>query len=129
MPDFIALTRDVLEKGRSVRFQVWGSSMTPFIKDGDVITIVPVSAESDIGLGKVVAFLHPWLTGRRLVVHRVVGRRGSSFLIRPDHALGHDPFAYKLCDILGRVVRVEISGTHYSSRFRQGREEIDFHRR
>jgi len=111
MPDFIALMRDVLDKGRSVRFQVWGTSMTPFIRDGDVITVAPVSAERDIGLGEVVAYLQPLPTGQWLVVHRVVGRRGSSFHIRADYALG----VYCLPPvrpehILGRVVRIERGG-------------------
>jgi len=42
MSDFIGLTRVVLDKGRRFRFRAWGNSMTPFIRDWDVITITPV---------------------------------------------------------------------------------------
>ena len=86
MPVFLDLTRAVLGEGRTWRFRALGKSMTPFIKDGDVITIAPVSVERDIGLGDVVAYVHRWPGGQHLVVHRVVGldcpRTAGHFLKR-----------------------------------------------
>ena len=39
--ELTALVRAVLDKGASFRFKAFGVSMTPFIQDGDVITIAP----------------------------------------------------------------------------------------
>jgi hypothetical protein len=99
--------------------------MSPFIKDGDVITIAPVrpshrnqhfrtpspipSGEAPgvrtYGIGQVVAFVIP--VDRKLVVHRIIGRHESRFLIQGDNL--HGPVADMIHrdDILGRVVRIE----------------------
>ena len=103
----VELMRLVLGRGRTWRFRALGKSMTPFIRDGDDITLAPVSAEKDIGLGDVVAYIHRTPDGRQLVVHRVVGRRDSTYLIKADYALGHDPSSVRSGDIIGRVVRIE----------------------
>jgi len=42
MAVFTRLAKDVLGRGASFRFQARGNSMTPFIRDGDVIAIVPM---------------------------------------------------------------------------------------
>jgi len=77
-PAHVELMRLVLGRGRAWRFRALGRSMTPFIRDGDDITLAPVSVERDIRLGEVVAYLRRLPDGRQLVVHRVVGRRDSS---------------------------------------------------
>jgi len=109
-PAHIELMRLVLGRGRNWRIRALGKSMTPFIRHGDDITFAPVSAERGIGLGDVVAHIRRLPTGTRLVVHRVVGRRGSSYLIRPDPGLGYNALPVPPSDILGRVVRVERGG-------------------
>jgi hypothetical protein len=78
MPALIKLTRLVLGRGRTMRVRALGKSMTPFIRHGDDMTLAPLSVEKDIGLGDVVAYLHWTPDGRRLVVHRGVGRRDSA---------------------------------------------------
>ena len=40
--DLIKLTKDILEKGLPIRLRASGFSMSPFIKSGDVITIIPL---------------------------------------------------------------------------------------
>ncbi len=57
-PDLIELLQAVLDKGVPFRFRAKGFSMTPFIKDGDVITIFPLEG-SRPRLGDIVAFTHP----------------------------------------------------------------------
>ena len=99
--------------------------MSPFIKDGDVITIAPVqpsnsnphaSTSSSVtiggepgvrtcGNGQVVAFVSP--VSQRLVVHRIIGRHESCFLIQGDNLSGLVADTVHPDDILGRVVRIE----------------------
>jgi len=96
--------------------------MSPFIRDGDVITIAPVQPshgnlhvpagsprlpgdERTCGVGQVVAFVAP--ASQRLVVHRIVGRHESRFLIQGDSLRGLVPDMASRDDIIGRVVRIE----------------------
>jgi hypothetical protein len=78
MTVLVELAQFVLGKGRTVRLLAKGNSMTPFIRYGDDITLVPVSRGRGIGLGDVVGYIHQTPDGQRLVVHRVVGRRDSA---------------------------------------------------
>jgi signal peptidase I len=82
-PALVELLRAVLDKGMPFRFQAKGVSMSPFIKDGDVITVSPLSGALP-RRGDVVAFTHSG-TGR-LVIHRVVGKKGRYFLLKGDNA-------------------------------------------
>jgi hypothetical protein len=99
--------------------------MSPFIKDGDVITIAPVQPSNrnphaptpsslppeeapelrNCGIGQVVAFVNP--VNERLVVHRIIGRHESRFLIQGDNLAGAVADMIHRDDILGRVVRIE----------------------
>ena len=99
--------------------------MSPFIRDGDVITIAPVLPPDrnphvsipsflSVGnvaearnsyIGQVVAFVAA--PSRRLVVHRIIGRRESGFLIQGDNLSGPVADTVRPVDILGRVVRIE----------------------
>lgn len=99
--------------------------MSPFIRDGDVITLAPTqlsgrnprvptfsAALPDVepvvracGIGQVVAFVSP--VSQRLVVHRIIGRHKSRFLIQGDNLSGLVADAVRQDDILGRVVRIE----------------------
>jgi hypothetical protein len=99
--------------------------MSPFIRDGDVITIAPVqppdpnpnvptpSSQSagdlmearNCDVGQVVAFVSA--PSRRLVVHRIIGRQDSGFLIQGDNLSGPVADTVRPDDIVGRVVRIE----------------------
>ena len=102
----IELLRAVFGKGLPFRFRAGGSSMHPFIRDGDVITLHPLP-ENLPRLGDVVAYVQP--QNGRLTVHRVVGKTGHSFLIRGDNLLDGDG-AIPEVDILGYVTAVERDG-------------------
>ena len=39
---FEEVTRELLEQGMSVRFQARGASMSPAIRDGEVVQVTPV---------------------------------------------------------------------------------------
>jgi signal peptidase I len=98
--------RAILKRGVSFRFQARGSSMQPFIRDGDVVTVSP-GPVGEMRLGDVVAFCHP-NTGR-LVVHRLVGRRPGGYLLRGDNALEEDGLIPPE-KVLGLVTQVERRG-------------------
>jgi signal peptidase I len=105
-PALAGLTREILGKGLPFRFTAPGFSMSPFIRDGDVITLAPYKADS-CRPGVVVAFVRPGT--ERLVVHRVVAVSKNGCHIRGDNAPDDDgdiPHA----SIIGQVVRIEHAG-------------------
>jgi signal peptidase I len=107
---FKKIMRGVLDKGASFRFQGKGYSMSPFIKDGDVLTIAPVQGATP-GFGDVVVFTHPH-TGK-LIIHRIIGKRGGSYRTKGDNAPEEDGMISR-ATIVGRVTRVERNGRYIS---------------
>lgn len=104
--EFVELLRSALNKGALFRFRAKGFSMSPFLRDDDVITVSPLWHRI-LRVGDVVAFVSP--RTRRLMVHRVVAKRGNSYSIRGDHAPVSDGLIPSV-HILGRVTRVEREG-------------------
>jgi hypothetical protein len=100
------LMRAVLDKGKPFRFEARGTSMEPFIKDGDIVTVVRLSA-SRPKPGDVAAFVHPGSGGVR--VHRVVKIEAGRYFLKGDNALDVDG-ALTRDMILGLVVRRERQG-------------------
>jgi hypothetical protein len=100
------LMRAVLDKGKPFRFEARGTSMHPFIQDGDVVTIEPF-AEGGPRTGDVVAFVHPGTGGVR--VHRIVKAEGGRYLLKGDNALGDDG-AFGRDALLGLVAGQERRG-------------------
>lgn len=105
-PTLTELFQGMLDKGASFKFRAKGFSMSPFIKDGDVVTVLPLPGASS-RLGDVLVFIHPG-TGK-LVVHRVVGKKGTSYLIKGDSTPEVDALVPKE-NILGCVRKVEREG-------------------
>jgi hypothetical protein len=77
------LLSSVLAKDKAFRFQAKGQSMSPFVKDGDVITVSPLRGREP-RTGEIVAFLHP--KSGRAAVHRVVRAAPGTFLLRGDNS-------------------------------------------
>ena len=105
-PAFVDLLVAVFDKGVPFRFRAGGSSMMPFIRDGDVITVAPLG-DVPPRTGDVIAFT--WPHEQRLVIHRAVGKRDDAFLTQGDNASGPDGFI-PAESVLGRVIRVERAG-------------------
>ena len=103
---FAELLQAVLSKGSLFRFQAKGFSMSPFIKDSDVVTVSPF-LDATPQLGDVVAF--NLLGTKKLVIHRVVSKKGNSCMIRGDNSFEADGLVPR-AGILGRVARVERNG-------------------
>ena len=112
-PQMSELMDDVLSLGLSFRFRAGGVSMSPFIHDGDVISIAPLAGRTP-DVGEVVAFrrLDPQRTNSvRLVVHRVVKNTGKGCIILGDNQLPAQPDGPIANEhLLGTVSRVERRG-------------------
>jgi GNAT superfamily N-acetyltransferase len=102
------LLRGMVERGRPLRTRVRGLRMSPFIRDGDVLTITPMNRGTPRG-GEVVAFVQPH-TGR-LAVHRVVACVDAGWLVRGDHRAEPDGIVPRE-NMLGVVTCVERDGQH-----------------
>lgn len=83
--------------------------MTPFIRDGDVITVSPLLVTLP-EIGEVVAFSRPGVGN--LVVHRVVARQGTGLLIQGDGVPKCPDGVIPQENILGRVTRIERDGNN-----------------
>lgn len=93
--------------------------MTPFIRDGDIIT-VESTKDRKLGIGKVVAFNHP--DSGKLVVHRIVAWQGNLALIAGDSNPNHPDGAIPLENLIGYVSRIERD--HHRIRLGLGPERI-----
>ena len=106
---FAELAADLLRGGASIRFRALGQSMSPMIRDGDVLTVEPARLE-DLRVGEV-AFHR--IGERQVVAHRVVGRRAEDgrrvLTTRGDAVLGA-PDSVSEGDVLGRVIERERDG-------------------
>jgi len=100
------LIQDTLSKGASFRFQAKGSSMSPFIKDGDIVVISP-SSNSAMSFGKPVAFVRT--ISEKLVIHRIIGHNRNGFVVKGDSVLGIDGLI-PMANILGVVTAIERNG-------------------
>jgi len=113
-PEGIALTAPVImelieavhEKGASFRFQAPGRSMTPAIRDNDLITISPLG-----GLiprrGDVIAFRHP--ERPQMLVHRVLHAKEKKYYVKGDNCPTADGWV-PAENILGLITKVERGG-------------------
>ncbi len=103
--EFRELLRDSLVRGVSMRFAAAGTSMDPFIKDGDIVTVAPLT--DGLRPGEIVAAVSP--ANGLVVVHRVVALRNGSALLKGDNLPAADGEAAGAA-LLGRVVRAERGG-------------------
>lgn len=102
----IDLSNAVLDRKASFRFRAGGRSMDPFIKDGDTLTLSHLS-QVPVGMGDVVAFLHP--VNKQFTIHRIVNVWDGGYQIKGDNRAAADGFLRRE-ELLGKVIRVERSG-------------------
>lgn len=105
----LKLSRDILEKGRSIRFQANGWSMRPFIRDGDFIVVSPVKSSS-IRKGDVVFYSD---AENKIIVHRIIRKYKKNdritVLIKADASFGSSE-KVEIQNVLGKVVAIERNG-------------------
>lgn len=98
-----ALVEELAARGVSVRLVARGGSMSPWIRDGDVVTVTPRPAR----LGDVVGFRRAG--AGRLTMHRIVRWAPDGWIVRGDRAEAEDGFLPRE-EVLGVVTRVERKG-------------------
>lgn len=96
----------LLHKGVPARFQAKGFSMSPFIKNSDIVTISPLQGERP-GLGEIIAFVHPETKG--LCIHRIVRKKNDLYVTKGDNRSETDE-SVAIESILGFVTGVERDG-------------------
>lgn len=96
----------VIQKGLPFRFKAGGFSMSPFIKDGDIVTVSPLG-EVPPRIGDVVIFIHP--VNGNIVVHRLVAKSGNTYRVKGDNSPGMTTLLPRET-VLGRLVRLERNG-------------------
>jgi signal peptidase I len=114
---FAELMAAVLAKGSSFRFAAAGFSMSPFIRNGDIITVIP--PHKKIRFGDVVVFINP--KNNKLTVHRVIHISRDGYLVQGDTNHASDGYITQT-NILGRVICVEHRGRQ--TRFGLGIDRI-----
>ena len=96
----------------SCTVNVHGRSMSPFVRDGDQVTIVPVAGIPAVG--SIVALF----AGEQLIVHRVISRKveksGATIAIAGDSSPGSEAVVTlsELFGIVQKITRgpIEVSG-------------------
>lgn len=105
----LKLSKDMLEKGNSIRFQAKGWSMRPFIRDEDFIVVNPVKGSS-IRKGDVVFYSN---AENKIMVHRIIRKYKKNekitALIKADASFG-SPEKVDIHNVLGKVVAIERNG-------------------
>jgi len=79
-----------------------GPSMNPTLKPGDGLEILTYGNRSEIRIGDVIVYPHPF--GTVDVVHRIIKIRHDSVITRGDNNNRIDPYTVRFEDISGKVV-------------------------
>jgi signal peptidase I len=106
---FTELSAEVLRSGWSIRFRAHGNSMTPLLRDGDILLVQPAE-RGPLRPGEIVlCSLNP----NHVVVHRIIryARHNNSdrFLVQGDQASTPDGW-FSSDQIFGRLVEIEREG-------------------
>ena len=106
---FLDISAELLHHGHRVRFRPGGGSMYPTIKDGEAVTVEPISP-NNVRCGDIVLYK----SDHRVIAHRIVGvrkREGGplSFILRGDASESCDE-PVRADEILGKVISVERDG-------------------
>ncbi len=120
---FIDVSTELLRKGKNVRFRAPGLSMHPAIREGETITVAPISP-FNIKRGDILLYI----VGKKVIAHRVVSikrEKNDSTSHTSTHSKALNPQiiftlqgdASAICDepveaeqVLGKVVSVERHG-------------------
>jgi hypothetical protein len=102
---FLGLLKSILARNVPFRFRARGFSMTPFIRNGDIVTIHPPGG-TEIEAGDVVAVE---AGPGKLVLHRVIEKSGSALVIKGDN-LAHRDGTISETLVIGIVRQVERKG-------------------
>ena len=99
--DFASIAQDVLGRGRALRFKVKGGSMSPFIRNGDVLEVIPLKGK--INFGDIILYHSSYGNS---IIHRVIQTRKESIVTKGDSVPNSDQPVLSR-QVLGRVVTIE----------------------
>jgi len=110
---FLEASHELLREGYGVRFCAGGRSMFPTIRDGEMITVAPVTS-ADVKLNDIVLYHFQTHVRQGVMAHRVVRIERTAcgalqFILRGD-AMAQCDAPVAATDILGRVIAVERDG-------------------
>ncbi|MFA5879663.1 MAG: S24/S26 family peptidase [Candidatus Margulisiibacteriota bacterium] len=106
--NLVSFMHAIHAKGSLFRFKAFGYSMSPFIKDQDIITIESITKK--VTNGDIVAFLKPDCS--KFVVHRVITRK-KQLLLKGDNCSKIDGFIPQE-NLIGKVIKIERNGKKIS---------------
>jgi signal peptidase I len=110
MPDFLEQARQLLSKSVPIEIKMSGSTMSPVIEDGDLITVEPIE-ESLLRPGDIILYNSLRDTA---VIHRVIrvekGDSADRSIITRGDAASQNDLAVPFHRVLGRVKRIERAG-------------------
>lgn len=95
----------VRNKSKRIKFKACGSSMRPFVKDGDIVEIEPIKEFESINKGDILLFSR----GNAVCLHRAIRLNGSNFTIKGDSSRYIDGKIDKE-DIIGKLLSIERNG-------------------
>ena len=101
----IELFKEKIAKDKEFRLKVFGNSMKPFIKDGDIIGVKKVDYKG-ISIGDVILYY----VDKKVFAHRILYKRrrdGGEFLIVKGDFVGSFDFKVQPEQVLGKVVKIE----------------------
>lgn len=104
--DFSKLSVEVIGRGGAFLFKAHGSSMTPFIRNGDILVIEPVE-DNSLHLGDILFYRS---MGRQLVAHRLMEkqvRNDSTILTMHGDAIPDSGEQIRHEQVIGRVASVQ----------------------
>ena len=102
--DFTSIAQGVLSRGRILRFRAEGGSMSPFIRNGDVVEVVRLKGK--INFGDIILYHSSY---GNPIIHRVIQRGKESIITKGDSVPNPDQSILSK-QVLGRVVAVEKNG-------------------
>lgn len=108
MDKWLQISLELLARGLKIRFQAKGSSMRPYIQDGDVLEIEPVSSLSAVRVGDTVFTC----TQGKVAIHRVVKKVKTDkwYLLTKGDALDFPDSPIASEAVYGRVVAINRNG-------------------
>ena len=86
-----------------VKVSCKGFSMSPFIKDSDIIIIKPVKNFSKLKIGDIVVI--PLPGEKKIIIHRIIKKKGESLLLKGDNLMESDGW-FKKKDVMGIVATI-----------------------
>ena len=107
---FDRISVDLLKAGYALRFTAQGKSMSPLIREGDVVLIEPIGSQLP-NLSEIVFFINQQ---GNLVLHRVLKRLKKDdkvfYLLKGDQVATADGI-YEHAEIIGRLTAIERGGS------------------